>query len=100
MSKYITALILVVVSVIYYYLVSFVFINKTIISTSMITLPLIVAGFSLIFAADFNMWSLVFLGIYLIIYLLTMLASINQFKKNNIIVNLALIDGNSIIVSL
>lgn len=143
MSKYMTALILAAASVLYYYLISFIFGNDTIISSPMITIPLIGAGFSLIFAGilyififkygaskainlsrifffgfffipaivstilknvpkpsfiesgeletlleslatDFTMWSLVFLGISLIIYLLTMLASINQFKKNKI----------------
>lgn len=142
-SKYMTALILAAVSVLYYYLVSFVFGNKTILSTSMITIPLIGAGFALIFTGilyifiykygaskainlsrifffgfffipviistllenvpmpsfielgeleilldsfttDFTLWSLLFLGISLAIYLLTMLASINQFKKNKI----------------
>lgn len=143
MSKYLTALILAIASVLYYYLMSFVFGNETIMSSSMITIPLIGAGFALIFtgilyifiykygasrainlsrifffgfffipaiisalldnipmpsfiesgeleilleslATDFTMWSLVFLGISLIIYLLTMLASIRQFKKNKI----------------
>lgn len=142
-SKYMTGLILASVSVLYYYLMSFVFNNETILNSSMITIPLIGAGFALIFtgvlyifiykygaarainlsrifffgffflpviisallknvpspsfiesgelesilesiATDFTLWSLLFLGISLVIYLLTMLASINQFKKNKI----------------
>lgn len=143
MSKYMTGLILAGIGVLYYYLVSFIFNNESLMNSSMITIPLIGAGFSLIFtgvlyifiykygaakainlsrifffgffflpvivsnllvyipkpsfiesgelevlleriASDFTIWSLLFLGISLVLYLITMLASISQFKKNKI----------------
>lgn len=143
MSKYMTALILAAVSVLYYYLMSVIFNNKTLMNSYLITIPLIGAGLALIFtgvlyifiykygaarainlsrifflgfffipvifssllksvptpsfiesgeleiilesvATDFTIWSLLFLGVSLVIYFLTMLVSISQFKKNKI----------------
>jgi len=143
MSKYMAAIVLAVISVIYYGLMTILFGSNVVDISFMISILLVGAGFALIFtgiiyifiykygasrainlsriffivfflipvffstilekipkpsfiesgklemflesiATDFTTWSLLFVGISLIIYFLTMIASISQFKKNKV----------------
>ncbi len=143
MSKYITAFLLSIVGVLYYYILTKLLGNKVIMDNTFAGIPLVGAGFALVFTGilyifiykygaarainlsrlfffgfffipviissliryipkprflesgqlevfierifnNFTICSLIFLGVALVIYLITMLISINQFKKNKI----------------